>query len=121
MNTQNNAAQVAVMAEPCQKFAPLVTTPVGKRWEGATLTNREARRLVNEVRDWAHQFDAPDARALVSAMDDMESLLIRVWTEISEAVLCLDLANSPSRTPESAAEMRANAVRYLMRWNQGGC
>ena len=121
MTTLKNAAQVAVMAEPCQKFSPLVTTPVGRSWEGDVVTNREARRLVNEVRSWAEQFNASDALALVSAMDDMESLLIRVWTEISEAALCLDLANSPHRSPERAAELRANAMRYLMRWNQGGC
>lgn len=119
MTTPNNAAQVAVQAEPCPKFAPLVTTPVGKSWEGDTLSNREARRLVNEVRGWAGQFNAPDALALVSAMDDMERLFIRAWTEISEALLCLDLADSPYRTPEKAAEMRANAVGYLRRWNAG--
>lgn len=120
MTTKNNAAQVAVMAEPCQKFAPLVTTPVGKSWEGATLTNREARRLVNEVRDWARQFDAPDALALVFAMDDMERLFIRAWTEINESLLSLSLADS-AKTPERAAEFRANAVSYLRRWNTGGC
>ena len=106
---------------PAAQNAPLVTTPVGKSWDGDSLTNREARRLVNEVRGWAQQFDAADAKALVSAMDDMERLLIRAWTEISEAALCLDLANSPHRPPERAAEMRANAMSYLMRWNQGGC
>ncbi|MDR3005233.1 MAG: hypothetical protein LBV14_13485 [Acidovorax sp.] len=83
------------------------------------MSNREARRLVNEVRGWAGQFNAPDALALVSAMDDMERLFIRAWTEISEALLCLDLADSPYRTPEKAAEMRANAVGYLRRWNAG--
>ncbi len=117
MNAQNNAAPVAVQAEPCRKFAPLVTTPVGKSWEGAPNTNREARRLVNEVRAWAHQFDAPDAQALAAAMDDMERLLVRAWSEISESLLCLSLADSPHRTPESAAQMRANAVSYLRRWN----
>ena len=116
-----NAAQVAVMAEPCPKLAPLVTTPVSKSWGDSPMTNREARRLVNEVRGWAQQFDAPDAKALVSAMDDMDRLLRVVWTEISEAALCMDLANSPHRPPERAAEMRANAMSYLMRWNQGGC
>ena len=110
----------ALSTKPVQQYAPLFTTPVGKSCEGAPLTNREARRLVNEVRGWAGQFNAPDALALVSAMDDMERLLIRAWTEISEAALCLDLANSPHRTPEKAAEMRANAMSYLMRWNQGG-
>lgn len=115
-----NAAQAAVLAEPCLKFASLVTTPVGRMCDGDPTGNREARRLVNEVRDWAKQFDAPDAKALVSAMDDMERLLICVWTEIAEATLCMDLANSPRRKPESAAEMRANAMSYLMRWNQGG-
>lgn len=122
MTIKNNAAQVAVQAEPCPKFAPLVTTRVGKSWEGDPVTNCEARRLVNEVRNWARQFNAPDALALVSAMDDMEHLFIRAWTEISEALLCLDLADSPRRTPERAAEMRANAVAYLRRWNTGeGC
>ena len=120
MNAQNNAAQMAVMAEPCQKIAPLTTTPVGKSWEGAPNTNREARRLVNEVRSWARQFNAADALALVDAMDDMERLLVRVWTEIDESLLCLSLAESAHRTPERAAEMRANAVSYLRRWNSGG-
>lgn len=119
MTAQNNAARVAVQAEPCQKFAPLVTTPVGKTWEGAPNTNREARRLVNEVRAWANQFDAPDAKALAASMDDMERLFVRVWTEISESLLCLSLADSPHGTPERAAEMRANAVSYLRRWNTG--
>jgi len=120
MNAQNNAARVAVMAEPCPKFAPLITTPIGKSWEGDPLTNREARRLVNEVRTWARQFNAPDALALVDAMDGMERLLLRVWTEIDESLLCLSLADSPRRTPENAAQMRANAVGYLRRWNTGG-
>jgi hypothetical protein len=115
-----SSLQLQVLHEPNPRTFPLATTPVGKSWEGDPLTNREARRLVNEVRSWAQQFNAPDALALVSAMDDMERLFIRAWTEISEAILCLDLANSPSRTPESAAEMRANAMSYLMRWNTGG-
>lgn len=119
MTAHNNAARVAVQAEPCQKFAPLVTTPVGKTWKGAPNTNHEARRLVNEVRAWANQFDAADAKALAASMDDMERLLVRVWTEISESLLCLSLADSPHRTPESAAEMRANAASYLRRWNTG--
>ena len=114
-----NAAQAAVLAEPCLKFASLVTTPVGRMCDGDPTGNREARRLVNEVRDWAKQFDAPDAKALVSAMDDMERLLICVWTEIAEATL-YGLGQLPRRKPESAAEMRANAMSYLMRWNQGG-
>ncbi|WP_370679398.1 hypothetical protein [Comamonas sp. GB3 AK4-5] len=117
----NEVMATPAQAAPCPKFAPLVTTPVGKSWEGDPVTNREARRLVNEVRAWDQQFNAPDALALVSAMDDMEHLFIRAWIEISEAVLCLDLANSPHRTPEKAAELRANAIGYLMRWNQGGC
>lgn len=120
MNTKQTAAPVAVQAEPCQKFAPLTTTKVGKSWEGATLTNREARRLVDEVRTWARQFNAPDALALVAAMDDMERLFIRAWTEIDESLLCLSLAES-AKTPERAAEFRANAVSYLCRWNTGGC
>lgn len=107
--------------QPAVQNAPLVTTPVSENFGDGPMTNREARRLVNEVRDWAQQFDAADAKALVSAMDDMERLLRVVWTEISEAALCLDLANSPHRPPERAAEMRANAMSYLMRWNQGGC
>ncbi|MNF07595.1 hypothetical protein D3C80_2078120 [compost metagenome] len=72
------------------------------------------------MRSWARQFNASDALALVDAMDGMERLLLRVWTEIDESLLCLSLADSPRRTPESAAQMRANAVSYLSRWNTGG-
>lgn len=119
MTTKKNAACVAVEAKPCPKFAPLVTTEVGKSWEGATLTHREARRLVNEVRTWARQFNAPDALALVVAMDGMDRLLQRVWTEIDESLLCLALADSPQCAPDSAAQMRADAVSHLRRWNYG--
>lgn len=119
MNPHNNAARVAVMAEPCPKFAPLVTTPIGKSWEGDPLTNREARRLVNEVRTWARQFNAPDALALVDAMDGMERLLVRAWTEIDESLLRLSLVKT-STTQERSDQLRTDAMSHLSRWNNGG-
>ncbi len=115
--TQNNVAPVAAQAQPRPEFAPLRTTPIGHSTDPhSPLTNREARRLVNEVRAWAHQFDAPDARALVSAMDDMERLLIRVWTEIDESLLRLSLCRTAS-TPERAESLLCDAVGLLGRWN----
>lgn len=119
MNQQNDTAQVAVMAEPCPKFAPLVTTPIGKSWEGDPLTNREARRLVNEVRTWARQFNAPDALALVDAMDGMERLLLRAWTEIDESLLCLSLVKTAT-TQQRSDQLRTDAMNHLSRWNNGG-
>ncbi|KUF39088.1 hypothetical protein AS359_00550 [Comamonas kerstersii] len=114
---QNSAAAVAVQAQPRPEFAPLRTTPIGHSADPhSPLTNREARRLVNEVRDWARQFDAPDACALVHAMNDMERLLVRVWTEIDESVLRLHLSATAS-TPERAESLRREAIGYLSRWN----
>ena len=109
MNTQNNAAQVAVMAEPCPKLAPLVITPV------VQTTNTEARRLVDEVRSWAGQFNAPDAKALVRAMDDMERLLVSAWT----ALCLLHMANRDQST-QSADKRRATAMAYLHKWQDRG-
>lgn len=113
---QNSAAAMAVQAQPRPEFAPLRTTPIGHSADPhSPLTNREARRLVNEIRDWARQFDAPDACALVHAMNDMERLLIRVWTEIDESML--RLAQMPhASTPERAEQLRKDALRYLNRW-----
>ena len=116
MNAKNNAARVAVQAEPCTKFVPLVTTTVGK---GGAATNTEARRLVNEVRNWAWQFNAPDALALVAAMNDMERLLIGVWTDIDEALCLLHMANYDSNQ-ELAAKRRGTAMEYLHRWQDRG-
>ena len=115
--TQNHVAPVAAKAEPRPAFFPLATTPIGPSTDPSNpLTNREARRLVNEVRLWARQYDAPDAGALVQAMDDMERLLIRVWTEIDESTLRLLLSGSAS-TPERADSLRQEALYYLNRWN----
>lgn len=115
--TPNHVATVAAAAEPRPAFFPLSTTPVGPSSDPQhPLTNREARRLVNEVRAWARQFDAADAKALVNAMDDMERLLIRVWTEIDESVLRLNLS-ATATTPERANSLRNEAIGYLNRWN----
>lgn len=118
MTTINAAALVTLTEQRPKTPPPLVTTPIGKSWEGAPNTNREARRLVNEVRSWAQQFDAEDAKALVQAMDGMERLLVRVWTEVDESLLCLSLAES-SNHPERAAELRTTAIGYLKRWLNG--
>lgn len=118
MNTPNAAELVTLTEQRPNTPPPLVTTPIGKSWEGDLLTNTEARRLVNEVRSWAQQFDAEDAKALVQAMDGMERLLVRVWTEIDESLLCLSSAES-SNHPERAAELRARAIGYLNRWRNG--
>lgn len=115
--TPNHVATVAAAAEPRPAFAPLQTTPIGPSTDpNNPLTDREARRLVNEVCTWARQFDAPDAKALVNAMDDMERLLSRVWTEIDESVLRLNLSAAAS-TPERADSLRREAIGYLCRWN----
>ena len=48
--TQTNVAPVAAQAQPRPEFAPLRTTPIGHSTDPhSPLTNREARRLVNEV------------------------------------------------------------------------
>ncbi|EXU80409.1 hypothetical protein AX13_17090 [Comamonas aquatica DA1877] len=115
--THNTVAPVTADADPRPAFAPLQTTPIGPSTDPHhQLTDREARRLVNEVRTWARQFDAPDAKALVSAMNDMERLLSWVWTEIDESVLRLNLSATAS-TPERADSLRREAIGYLCRWN----
>ena len=120
MTTKNNAAQVAAQAEPCQKIAVLTTTQVGRCDDSkASLTSREARLLVGEVRIWAQQFNAPDAVALVCAMNDLERLLIRGWQEVNESLLRLNLAQT-AKTQERADQLRADAMSYLRRWNAGG-
>ena len=113
MTKPNNAAQVAVKAEPCQKIAPLATTPVGKP------TNTAARRLVDEVRNWAGQFNSPDAKALVHAMDDMELLLVSAWTEVDEALCLLHMASRDQCT-QNAEKRRATAMEYLHKWQDRG-
>lgn len=120
MTSKNNAAQVAAQAEPCQKNAVLTTTQVGGCDDPkASLTSREARLLVGEVRNWAQQFNAPDAVALVCAMNDLERLLIRGWQEVNESLLRLNLAQT-AKTQERADQLRADAMSYLRRWNAGG-
>lgn len=120
MTSKNNAAQVAAQAEPCQKIAVLTTTQVGRCDDSkASLTSREARLLVGEVRIWAQQFNAPDAVALVCAMNDLERLLIRGWQEVNESLLRLNLAQT-AKTQERADQLRADAMSYLRRWNAGG-
>lgn len=86
--------------------------------EVAANRSKKARRLVNEVRSWAQQFYAKDAKALVQAMNGMERLLVRVWTEINESVLCLSSAES-SNHPERAAELRTTPIGHLKRWLYG--
>lgn len=108
--------QQTAQPERINAYLALQTTPIGRGWElGDKLTNTEARRLVCEVRSWARQYDAPDARALVEAMDGMERLFVRVWTEIDESLCLLDFA-SRAKTPERAIEQRATAMSYLHRW-----
>ncbi|MDO1474029.1 hypothetical protein [Comamonas thiooxydans] len=113
MNARNNAAIEAVMAEPCPEFVPLSTTPIEKG------TSTEARRLVDEVRYWAGQFNAPDAKALVHAMNDMERLLLSAWTEVDEALCLLHMANRDQST-QSADKRRATAMEYLHKWQDRG-
>lgn len=113
MTASKNAAQVAVQAEPCPKFVPLSTTPIER------TTNTEARRLVDEVRFWAGQFNAPDAKALVRAMGDMERLLVSAWTEVDEALCQLHMANHEQST-QNAEKRRATAMEYLHKWQDRG-
>ena len=48
--TQKHVAAVATQAEPRPEFTPLRTTPIGHSADPhSQLTNRKARRLVNEV------------------------------------------------------------------------
>ncbi|MEQ6435760.1 hypothetical protein V8Z74_12065 [Comamonas sp. w2-DMI] len=111
-----SAARNAVAAQPRPSFAPLYTTPIDATSDPqARLSHREARQLVCEIRTWARQFNAPDAKALAAAMDDMERLLLWLWTEMDESLLRLTLADSAS-TPEKAAELRAVAMQFLGRW-----
>lgn len=111
-----SAARNAVAAQPHPSFVPLHTTPIDSTSDPqARLTHLEARQLVCEIRTWARQFNAPDAQALAAAMDDMERLLLWLWTEMDESLLRLTLAESAS-TPEKAAELRAVAMQFLSRW-----
>lgn len=111
-----SAASNAVAAQPRPSFVPLHTTPIDSTSDPeARLTHREARQLVCEIRTWARQFNAPDAQALAAAMNDMERLLLWLWTEMDESLLRLTLAESAS-TPEKAAELRAVAMQFLSRW-----
>ena len=77
--THNTVAPVTADAEPRPAFAPLQTTPIGPSTDPHhPLTDREARRLVNEVRTWARQFDAPDAKAPIRACPG-EGSQVPVW------------------------------------------
>lgn len=54
MSVQINVAQVAVMAELCPKFVPLITKLVDKSFEGCLTATSEARRWGNEIHGYAN-------------------------------------------------------------------
>lgn len=106
------------LATPAQSPpGPLTFERVGNSWEGAKVTNTEAKKLVREVRAWAEQIQHDDARALCDAMDDMEKLFVRVWTEIDESLQLLSAMNG---NPERDAKHLAAALKLLNRWQDRG-
>lgn len=98
---------------------PLRFDRVGNSWEGAKVTNTEAKRIVRQVRSWAAQFDNDDAKDLCEAMDDIEKLFTRVWTEIDESLFRLTLMGRTS-APEKDVEHLAVALQLLHRWQDRG-
>ena len=100
-----------------QQPQPLAYTPVPHSG-GGKLTNTEARRLVSEIRNWAEQFNHDDAKKLVAAMNDMDRLFIRVWTEIDESLMRLSFIGT--LPDERAEEHRQIARKYLNRWQDRG-
>lgn len=98
---------------------PLKFTPIGETWRGEKVTTTEASRLVREVREWAEQFDNPDAHKLVEAMKGFDRLFATVWTEIDESLVRLSLAKH-CHDAEKAAEHLSIAMKYLNRWQDRG-
>lgn len=96
-------------------------TPI-QPWTPPKMTNTEARRIVGELQGWVAQFNHPDARKLGDALDDVERLFVRVWTEIDEALSQLsdaDRLESKGRHVE-AMKAREVAMGYMHRWQDRG-
>jgi hypothetical protein len=106
-----------IPAAPAASHRPLHHEPLTPNWRGGKTTNREAREVVGKLRRWARQFDHPDARNLVSALDDVEMLFVAVWTEIDESLTRLSLMKED---PAHAAEHLQVAMKYLHRWQDRG-
>lgn len=96
-------------------------TPI-RPWTPPKMTNTEARRIVGELQSWVAQFNHPDARKLGCALDDVERLFVRVWTEIDEALAQLSLADSLESKGRHADAMEAReaAMSYMHRWQDRG-
>ena len=97
-------------------FKPLTYTRVGESWNGSKVTNTEAKKLVSELRDWAAQFNHPDAVQLGYALQDIEKLFSCVWTEIDESLTQLSVMPH-SDHPEKNLGF---ALKYLNRWQDRG-
>ncbi|MBN9405817.1 MAG: hypothetical protein J0I00_10385 [Burkholderiales bacterium] len=108
---------------PARENAPrkLAFTPI-QPWTPPKMTNTEARRLIGELQCWVEQFNHPDARKLGEALDDVERLFIRVWTEIDEALSQLIHADYLESKGHHAAaiEARKFAMDYMHRWQDRG-
>lgn len=101
-----------------QVFQPLSFTRIGQSWKGDKVTNTEAQKLLRELRDWVRQYHHEDAEAFKDAIDDLESLFCRVWTEIDESLVRLKrIAHQASPTDQEHLDA---ALHYLNRWQDRG-
>ncbi|WP_338497612.1 hypothetical protein [Delftia tsuruhatensis] len=124
MATQKNAARVAVQAELCRitgkpDIKPLDFTRVGATWKGEPVTNTQAKLLISQLREWLLQFQAPEAFALLDAVQDFERLFAQVWTEIDESLSLLHRANL-AQDPETTAKHLSFVAERLHRWQDRG-
>ena len=94
-------------------FKPLSFPRIGQVWRGDKVTHTEAIKLVKNMQGWAGQFNHREALALQDAMDDLEILFMRVWTEIDQS---LTRIKSMRPTAKADKEHRDAAMHYLERW-----
>lgn len=80
-------------------------------------TSNDARYLIGELKTWVNQFEHEDALTLGNALNDIERLFVRVWTEIDESLSCL---SDGKRNPHRLGENLNAAMKYLGRWQDRG-
>jgi hypothetical protein len=89
----------------------------GPHWTGEHLTNSDARKLLQDLKAWAEQFEHQDANTLTGALDDLEMLFLFAWNEIDTSLSRLSLIRPSSADDQ---EHLAVAMHYLHRWQDRG-
>ncbi len=73
---------------------PVWTRPPASHTKGAVLNIKTAEKLITELKGWANTLPRDIGLPLWDALDDLNNLLIRGWTEVDEALLHISLGTS---------------------------